>query len=142
ALVAVPCWTRSLRGRCVMPVELIPVKVGINIVNSEAYRPKRVDSVGRVTRVRPTRNVTRALHPREAGVVKHRPGVWLTEHWPCWSRPRCRVSGKHAGWVGMLGMHVQPPLDQAALVFLAHAAVMEQQEPHGRVRAALDPVRR
>ena len=48
---------------------------------------------------------------------------------------------EYSSRVWLLGMHVQPPLDQAALMFLAHPPVVEQEETHRRVRASLDPVR-
>ena len=51
------------------------------------------------------------------------------------------VLGEHACGIGMLALHVEPPLDGAALMSLGHAAMMQKQQSHLGVRGALDSVR-
>ena len=93
-----------------------------------------MDSVGRVSRVRPIGGV-------ETGVVEDWPWVWLGERWTWCFGGALLVLSEHSCGVGVIGMQVQPPLDRSALMSLGHAAVLEQQEPHLCVRAALDLVR-
>ena len=64
-------------------------------------------------------------------VVEHRTGVWFGECWPCLLSGSVFVFGEHSGGIGMLGVHVPPPLDCSALMLFGHAAMVQQKQPHG-----------